>query len=265
MTPEQAAELREPFPPHMIGKLPRVTCRDCSDKNTTCQRHKKSKCPVCEAYISEAHIHLDFVGHAGATDRLLKVDPEWTWEPVAFDADGAPLVKRDGKEARLWIRLTIAGVSRLGVGIVETGKFELEKQLISDAIRNAAMRFGVALDLWSKEDLWEQSPEGVDATTGEIVAGGAAGDTPPPASTAGNSGAPATTTKQATEKQRKLIGVLVDRTGLVPPEWPLPDVLPMSEASRIIDWLQDQPAEPKADRVETLRADAEEAQQEFAS
>ena len=31
--------------------------------------------------------------------------------------------------------------------------FELEKQLISDAIRNAAMRFGVALDLWAKEDL----------------------------------------------------------------------------------------------------------------
>ncbi len=85
------------------------------------------------------------------TDRLLEVDPEWSWEPLAFDADGTPLVRyRDG-DAVLWIRLTIAGMTRLGVGIVQATAFELEKQLISDALRNGAMRFGVALDLWSKE------------------------------------------------------------------------------------------------------------------
>ena len=25
----------------------------------------------------------DYVGHANVTDRLLEVDPEWTWSPVA--------------------------------------------------------------------------------------------------------------------------------------------------------------------------------------
>ena len=49
--------------------------------------------------------------------------------------------------------------------------FEVHKQLISDALRNAAMRFGVALDLWSKEDLHgaqspsEDSDPWSDATT----------------------------------------------------------------------------------------------------
>lgn len=151
MNEEAAKALRAEFPPEAVGKLPRVTCRDCSDKNTTCQKHKKEKCSVCGNWISTAHIHLDFVGHAGVTDRLLKVDPEWTWEPVAFDSEGAPLIQRTADGSKLWIRLTVGGVTRYGVGIASG--FELEKQLISDAIRNAAMRFGVALDLWSKEDL----------------------------------------------------------------------------------------------------------------
>lgn len=121
---EQAKLLRAPFAPGQIGKLPR--------KGTP---------------------GLDYVGHAAVTDRLLAVDPEWSWEPVAFDADGAPLIQRDDKEAKLWIRLTVCGVTRLGVGICSLSAFELEKQLISDALRNASMRFGVALDLWTKQDL----------------------------------------------------------------------------------------------------------------
>lgn len=146
MTPEQAAALRAPFEPHQIGKLPK------------------------------AGITLDYVGHAAVTDRLLQVDPLWSWEPLAYGEAGTPLVLADGKNAVLWIRLTVCDVTRLGVGIVQSGAFELQKQLISDALRNAAMRFGVALDLWSKEDLGEQqaAPEGVDVATGEIAAGGEA-------------------------------------------------------------------------------------------
>ena len=122
---EQAQQdaLRAPFPPEVIGKLPK------------------------------AGIQLDYVGHAAVTDRLLAVDPEWTWEPVALGPDGAPFIRHSGKEAELWIRLTVCGVTRYGVGTAPSGAFELSKQLISDALRNAAMRFGVALDLWSKEDL----------------------------------------------------------------------------------------------------------------
>lgn len=112
MTPEQAAKLREKFPDEMIGKLPK------------------------------AGIFLDYVGHAAVTDRLLQVDPDWTWEylPDYPVWDGG-----------MWIMLTVGGVSRPGFG---DGKNP--KEWISDAIRNAAMRFGVALDLWSKQDLHDQ-------------------------------------------------------------------------------------------------------------
>jgi hypothetical protein len=114
MTPEQAAELRRPFPPGAVGKLPK------------------------------GGVQLDYVGHAATTDRLLSVDPEWTWEPVAFDEQGLPAIQ--GRN--LWIRLTVCGVTRYGVGDGAS-----IKEAIGDAIRNAAMRFGVALDLWSKEEL----------------------------------------------------------------------------------------------------------------
>jgi hypothetical protein len=142
MTPEQAAALREPFPPAQIGKLPKGGAM------------------------------LDFVGHAAITDRLLRVDPGWVWEPVAWDDDGTPLIQMRGKDAVMWIRLTVAGVTRLGVGTAPASAFDLPKQLISDALRNAAMRFGVALDLWSREDLGEHT----DRNTG-------AAPTPPPAAT----------------------------------------------------------------------------------
>lgn len=129
---ETMAKLREPFPQSAIDQLPK------------------------------GGRLLDYVGHAAVTDRLLKVDPEWNWEPVAFDADGLPAFTRaaNGAPVGLWIRLTIGGVSRLGFGSVAAGAFDAEKQLIGDALRNAAMRFGVALDLWAKSDLYhEDEPE----------------------------------------------------------------------------------------------------------
>lgn len=90
---------------------------------------------------------LDYVGHAAVTDRLLTVDPEWSWEPMALGPNGLPAVDHAGN---LWIRLTICGVTRIGVGDGKSAK-----ECIGDAIRNAAMRFGVALDLWAKENLVE--------------------------------------------------------------------------------------------------------------
>lgn len=155
------AKLREDFPPEVIGKLPRVTCKACSNRNCGNDSHKPRKCDgqgradrtACNGWLSPAHIHIDFVGHAHVTDRLLSADPGWTWEPLAFGEDGLPLIARNGNDAVLWIRLTVAGVTRLGVGTAPAGGFEVEKQLIGDAIRNAAMRFGVALTLWAKADL----------------------------------------------------------------------------------------------------------------
>lgn len=140
MTAEQAAKLRAPFKPEQIGKLPKPT----DSKNP------KGKCSVCGGYHGIPAVHLDYVGHAATTDRLLSVDPEWTWEPVGFE-NGLPKLDASGG---LWIKLTICGVTRFGYGDLNNGLGgKGMKELIGDAIRNAAMRFGVALDLWSKEDL----------------------------------------------------------------------------------------------------------------
>lgn len=149
MTATAAKKLREPFPDSVIGKLPKSTCRDCSQsQRKRCDRHTwVSNCSECHGSHTSATIHLDYVGHAAATDRLLAVDPEWSWEPFAVGPDGLPALDRANN---LWIRLTICGVTRIGVGDGKSAK-----ECIGDAIRNAAMRFGVALDLWAKEDLHE--------------------------------------------------------------------------------------------------------------
>jgi len=151
MTPEQAKILRDVFPAEMIGKLPRVTCKACSDSpRRHCDSHAKADCRVCGNWISVKHIHLDYVGHADVTDRLLEADSGWYWEPVAFGPDGLPLFDKDGG---LWIKLTVGGVTRMGYGDAQGKRgANAVKEAIGDAIRNAAMRFGVALDLWSKSD-----------------------------------------------------------------------------------------------------------------
>lgn len=167
--------LQRPFDPAQIGKLPRSTCKDCSNKR--CSEHAKRKCNECGNYMTERHIHLDYVGHAQVTARLLEVDPEWSWEPVAFDTDGLPAiaVEQDGRRV-LWIRLTVLGVTRLGVGISDSGS-EVEKVLIGDALRNAAMRFGVALDLWAKGDLHGEDTE-APAPSGRVQTDPVTADTP---------------------------------------------------------------------------------------
>jgi hypothetical protein len=106
-------------------------------------------------------VHLDYVGHAVTTNRLLDVDPAWYWEPLTFDEHGLPKLDQNGG---LWIRLTILGVTRLGYGDAQgkTGG-DAMKERIGDALRNAAMRFGVALDLWSKADLHAEDSIPVEA------------------------------------------------------------------------------------------------------
>jgi hypothetical protein len=121
--------LRVPFPAHQVQKLPK------------------------------GGVLLDYVGHAALTDRLLDADPEWNWEPLAVE-DGLPKLDEAGG---LWIRLTVCGLTRLGYGHAggKTGG-DAVKELIGDALRNAAMRFGAALDLWHKGDLHQaETPEAV--------------------------------------------------------------------------------------------------------
>lgn len=59
----------------------------------------------------------------------------------------------------MWIKLTVLGMTRLGYGDADgkTGPSAM-KERIGDALRNAGMRFGMALDLWHKGVL-EMEPE----------------------------------------------------------------------------------------------------------
>jgi hypothetical protein len=182
-------KLRTPFAAELVGKLPRITCRACSDGR--CGDHPKTRCDECGNYISTRHIHIDYVGHADVTDRLLSVDPEWDWQPKATDPDpellkaavasGNPEIvqqvidnappkfetDRNGNPVGLWIKLTVGGKTRLGVGSCPSNQNDAEKVLIGDALRNAAMRFGVALDLWAKGDRADPTAENATASAGQ--------------------------------------------------------------------------------------------------
>jgi hypothetical protein len=126
MKQEQQDALRAPFPKEQIQKLP------------------------------TGGLQLDYVSHAWVTDRLLAVDPHWTWKPLAFTDAGLPAFDSNGG---LWIELTVCGVTRYGYGEPQgRDKFDMTKGAIGNAIRNAAMRFGVALDLWAKEAPAETKP-----------------------------------------------------------------------------------------------------------
>lgn len=121
MNEEQMAKLRQPFPDTVIQS------------------------------INAGSEKLKYASHAAVTQRLLEVDPAWNWEPVAFTDDGLP--KLDDKGG-LWIKLTVCGITRYGYGEPQgRDHFDRVKGSISNAIRVAAMRFGVGLDLWSKTDI----------------------------------------------------------------------------------------------------------------
>jgi hypothetical protein len=113
--------------------------------------------PKIVGKLPKGGAQLDFVGHADVTKMLIEIDPMWTWEPVAFDADGLPAYRVENGMAHMSGWLVINGVRRLGIGSVMHNKPDLLKELVSDFIRNAAMRFGVCLSLWTKQE-WEDIP-----------------------------------------------------------------------------------------------------------
>lgn len=133
--------MREEFPAHQVSKMCRSTKKD----------NPKGKCPKCGGFHGLPAIQLEYVGHAALTDRLLECDLNWTWEPLSLGADGYPVIDSNGG---MWIKLTVCGVTRLGYGDAQgkTGG-DAMKERIGDALRNAAMRFGAALELWHKGDL----------------------------------------------------------------------------------------------------------------
>jgi hypothetical protein len=121
------ALLRKPFPEHQISYLPK------------------------------GGVKLAYIGHAALTDRLLDADPTWNWEPLAMTPDGLPVLDVYGG---MWIKLTVCGITRMGYGDAQ-GKEgpNAIKEVIGDALRNAAMRFGAGLELWHKGDLHKDESE----------------------------------------------------------------------------------------------------------
>jgi hypothetical protein len=111
--------------------------------------------PSIVGKLPRGGITLDFVGHAEITKILIEVDPNWSWEPVAWTTDGRPAIATVNGMAVMWGKLTVLGQTRLGVGSARHDKPDLDKELIGDFLRNAAMRFGISLSLWSKSE-WEE-------------------------------------------------------------------------------------------------------------
>lgn len=184
MDKEMSAVLMADFTAEQVGHKPVVWCKQCTEANrqsrgSTCANHKIVKCLKCRTKVTDGHNCLDFVGHADARARLCQADPEWTWEPFEFPGVGA-LIIDNGSPVGLWIKLTIGGVTKPGYGSVERGKAEAMKELIGDALRNAALSFGVAWKLWAKGDRTEGA-ESAEAASSAQQSAGAAFETATPA------------------------------------------------------------------------------------
>jgi hypothetical protein len=141
--------LRDPFPETDICWRPQPT----KQQTDALRADIKSgiRCDLCGGWHHRDVAHLAYVGHAAVTNRLLEVDLEWSWDFIQKDATGGPILDKDGG---MWITLTVLGVTRKGYGSADgkTGP-NATKEIIGDAIRNAAMRFGAALELWHKGEL----------------------------------------------------------------------------------------------------------------
>lgn len=171
-------KLRWPFPTDLVCYRPQPWCRACGDaKSRVCGDHKKQWCDTCKQSLTEAHTDLAYIGHADVNERLDLVDPEWWWRPRSVSVDGE-LMKQalmEGhdtfahfldnlppaydNEGGMWIEMVIHNddgqpVHRLGYGDApgKRGSSAI-KEIIGDAIRNAAMRYGVARYLWSRSEI----------------------------------------------------------------------------------------------------------------
>lgn len=104
--------------------------------------------------LPKGGVALSYLGHADTTRALSESDPTWEWEPMAHDEQGLPVLDRDenGRPVGLWIYMQVHGRTIPAYGSCLPNARDAVKELIGDAIRNGAMRFGVAGGLWSKAD-----------------------------------------------------------------------------------------------------------------
>jgi hypothetical protein len=150
---ERWAKLRERFGPADIERKPQILKKNdelkygCEKDNG---RDVSADGYYCGGYHARA-IHIKYVGHANLTMRLNDVVGAngWAWLPMATNDDGTPK-RTDGG---MWIYLAILGHVKQGFGDAGgTPGTDGIKVTIGDAMRNAAMRFGIATYLWAKSD-----------------------------------------------------------------------------------------------------------------
>ena len=109
--------------------------------------------PKIVGKLPKGGAQLDFVGHADITRILIEIDPNWRLVPIAWE-NGRPACNIVNDMATMWFELTLLGTARLAIGTAKANAFDLDKQLYGDALRNGAMRFGISLNLWTKNE-WE--------------------------------------------------------------------------------------------------------------
>ena len=122
--------------------------------------------PSIVGKLPRGGITLDFVGHAEINRILIDIDPLWNWSPVEF-VNGRPAINETNGMATMWGYLSILGKTMLGVGSVRSDKPDLDKELIGDFLRNASMRFGICLSLWSKSE-WDEHPPAAPKVDGKV-------------------------------------------------------------------------------------------------
>jgi hypothetical protein len=126
LTHQDLQILRAPFPKQSLGVKVQSTNKD----------------------RSRAMLVL-YLGHTDVQDRLEQVDPSWTSEVLAEDHRGDTVYVR--------IRMTVKGVSRENVG--EGGD---PKAAYSDALKRAAMLFGIGRYLYDSVTVWTEYNESRD-------------------------------------------------------------------------------------------------------
>lgn len=107
--------------------------------------------PKIVGKLPKGNTQLDFVGHADITRILIEIDPHWRLVPIAWE-NGRPAVNIVNDMATMWFEMTLLGQARLAIGTAKANSMDLDKVLYGDALRNGAMRFGIGLSLWTKQE-----------------------------------------------------------------------------------------------------------------
>jgi len=144
---------------------------------------------------------LDYVGHADITRILIEIDPHWRLVPIAWE-NGRPAVNIVNDMATMWFEMTLLGQARLAIGTAKANSMDLDKVLYGDALRNGAMRFGIGLSLWTKQE-WEDLDHHTPAPAPRPAA-------KPAAKPAGK----ASPTKELTEEQIAQFRAACDNVGI---------------------------------------------------